>query len=44
MVLVYFTRASGMILTPVQGVTDYNYNVSNQEEQDTVSQEPVDQF
>ena len=27
-----------------QGVTDYNYNISNQEEQDTVSQEPVNQF
>ena len=28
----------------VQCVTDYNYNISNQEEQDTVSQEPVNQF
>ena len=28
----------------IQGVMDYNYNISNQEEQDTVSQEPVNQF
>ena len=28
----------------IQAVTEYNYDISNQEEQDTVPQEPVNQF